>query len=134
MQIRRTLIAVIVLTPFVIPGAASAQDQGPKRTVLQQTDISGVPDRQGTLYKAEFGPGVSAPKHTHPGDEFVYMAEGTLVIEPEGKDPITLKAGDSTRLPMGTVHKARNPDSSAPAVAIVFLVSEAGKPLASAAE
>ena len=135
MQTRKALIAsAAALVLMMGAGSSPAQNEAVKRTVLQQSELTGMPGREGVLYKAEFGPGAAVPKHTHPGDEFIYMAQGTVVIEPEGKEPMTLKAGDSARLPMGTVHMAHNPDPSAPAVAIVFLVTETGKPLAAMVE
>jgi|SRR5688572_7359370 quercetin dioxygenase-like cupin family protein len=133
MKARHLPLVLATLLAFAA-GQAGAQSEALKRTVLQQGDLSGMPGHQGVLYKAELGPGAAAPKHTHPGDEFLFIAEGTVIIEPEGQEAVTLKAGDTIRMPMGTAHTARNPDSAAPAVVIAFLVSEAGKPLASAVE
>lgn len=130
----RRLSLVLATLLACAAGQASAQGEALKRTVLQQGDLSGLPGHQGILYKAEIGPGAAAPKHTHPGDEFLYIVEGTVIIEPDGQQAVTLKAGDTIRMPMGTAHTARNADSAAPAVVIAFLVSEAGKPLASAVE
>lgn len=134
MNRRTLLVALAMLTPVLAPASSQAQDQPVKRTVLQQAEISGIAGHESVLYRADVAPGGAAPKHTHPGDEMVYVAEGSIVIEPVGKEPIPLKAGESIRIPMGTVHSAHNPDSSAGTVLIVFLVTEAGKPLASAAE
>jgi quercetin dioxygenase-like cupin family protein len=130
---RKAMLAMVALFAMTA-GPAPAQEESLKRTVLQQGDLTGIPDHQGVLYKAELGPGAAAPKHTHPGDEFLYIAEGTVIIEPEGQPAMTLKAGDTVRMPMGTAHTARNPDSAARAVVIAFLVSQAGQPLASAVE
>ena len=132
MHIPRTLVAIAVLLTL-LGGRADAQNEGLKRTVLQQAEVTGMPGHQGVLYKVELAPGAAVPKHTHPGDEFVYVAEGSLVIEPDGHPAMTLNAGDSARAPMGLAHSARA-DPAVPAVLIVFAVTEAGKPLAKAAE
>lgn len=133
MHIQRTLVAMAALLTL-LGGRADAQSDGLKRTVLQQAEVTGMPGHQGVLYKVELAPGAAVPKHTHPGDEFVYVAEGSLLIEPEGQPAITLNTGDSARAPMGMAHSARNADPATPAVLIVFAVTETGKPLAAAAE
>lgn len=116
------------------PGVAEAADQPVKRTELLRADITNVEGREGVAYIAEIVPGGVGGKHTHPGDEFVYMLEGSIIIEPEGKEPVTVKAGETMHLPEGLVHSARNGSDSAPAKALVFLVSQKGKPLAEAME
>ena len=74
-----------------------AQTQQVTRTELQRVAVSDLPGREGVMYKAVFLPGGKASKHTHPGDEFVYVLKGTLIVEPEGKTPVTLKAGNLSR-------------------------------------
>ena len=132
MKMRRMMI---VLAALLALGAshAPAQNEPLKRTVLQQADLSNLPGHQGVLYKAEIGPGASIPKHTHPGDEFVYVVQGSLIVEPEGHEPVTLKEGESFRMPMGHVHQARNA-GSVPAVLIAFTASAKGAPLVMLAE
>jgi quercetin dioxygenase-like cupin family protein len=76
----------------------------------------------------ELGPGVSAPKHTHPGEEIIYVLEGLLEYEVEGKPPVTLKAGDVLFIPAGTVHSARNVGTANGAELATYIV-EKGKPL-----
>jgi quercetin dioxygenase-like cupin family protein len=76
----------------------------------------------------ELGPGVSAAKHTHPGEEIIYVLEGSLEYEVEGKPPVTLKAGDVLFIPAGTVHSARNVGTANGAELATYIV-ETGKPL-----
>jgi quercetin dioxygenase-like cupin family protein len=123
-------ISIPILITWLGVGGAIAQDQPVKRTELLRTDVSGVEGREGVVYTAEVIPGGVAPKHTHPGDEVVYVLEGVLIIEPEGKEAITLKPGELTHLPAGLVHSAKNGSDQEPAKALVFLVAEKGKPLA----
>ena len=58
--------------------------------------------------RVEFDPGVVSPRHTHPGEEIIYVLEGSLQYEVEGKPPVTLKAGDVLFIPAGTIHAAKN--------------------------
>ncbi len=84
-----------------------AQQPGFSRTMLQKGDLS-VAGREAVQVRAEFDPGVAAGKHTHPGEELGYILEGTLVLEIEGKPPVTLSAGDYFFVPAGIVHDGRN--------------------------
>jgi quercetin dioxygenase-like cupin family protein len=53
-----------------------------------------------------------------------------IVVLPDGKEPITLKAGEAAHMPPDVVHAARNGSESEPAKVLVFLAAEKGKPLA----
>ena len=83
--------------------------------------------------RAEFEPGASIGKHTHPGEEFGYLLEGTLELEIAGKPNATLKAGDTFFVPPETVHAARNVGKG-PAKVLATYVVEKGKPLATMAK
>jgi len=84
------MTALIVGTSFA-PHVASAQ-AGITRTDLQRHDL-GVPGREVIQVRVDIAPGVAFGKHSHPGEEIVYVIEGALVYEVEGKPPVTLKAG-----------------------------------------
>jgi quercetin dioxygenase-like cupin family protein len=62
------------------------------------------------------------------------VLKGTLIIEAEGKAPVTLKAGDTFHQPKGVPHSARNGSTTEPAEVLVFVVVEPAKPLATAVE
>jgi len=123
-------IFISVLIGWLDAGIASAQDQPIKRTELLRTDISGVEAREAVVFTAELVPGGVATKHTHPGDEIVYVLEGLWIVEREGKEAITLKPGELIKLPAGLAHLAKNGSDKEITKALVFLVSEKGKPLA----
>ena len=75
----------------------------------------------------EFAPGVSFPKHSHPGEELVYVVEGSLEYVLEGKPPVTLKVGDVLFIPHGTPHSVTNVGSGKAAELATYIV-EKGKP------
>ncbi len=108
--------------------SANAQAPGFKRVELQRHDL-GVPGREGVVARGEFNAGAAVPKHTHPGEEFVYVLEGELVVEIEGKPPAKLKAGDVFFVPAGQVHSAKNPGKTGTVVISTYVV-EKGKALA----
>jgi quercetin dioxygenase-like cupin family protein len=123
------IIAVSILTvgsAFVLH-LASAQQPGVKRTELQRHDLS-IPGREMIQVRVEVDPGVGLPVHTHPGEEIVYILEGTWEYQIEGKDPMTLKAGDVAFVPPGTKHSAKNVSSGKGAAVATYIV-EKGKQL-----
>jgi quercetin dioxygenase-like cupin family protein len=128
-KITKTILLTSVL--FIVATLASAQQAGFKRTVLQQSDAS-VPGREIVMAVAEFQPGASSGRHTHPGDEVAYILEGTVVIAQDGKPEVTLGPGKSFHIPAGTVHNATNAGSTAARLVATYVV-EKGKPLATPA-
>ncbi|MBA4058536.1 MAG: cupin domain-containing protein, partial [Marivirga sp.] len=66
-------------------------------------------------------------RHTHPGEEVIYVTEGLLEYEVEGRLPVTLKAGDVLFIPAGTIHAARNNGNANSAELATYIV-EKGKP------
>jgi quercetin dioxygenase-like cupin family protein len=78
--------------------------------------------------RVEIDPGVTSSRHTHPGEEIIYVLEGSLEYQVEGKPPVTLKAGDVLFIPAGTVHAAKNVGSGNAAELATYVV-EKGKPL-----
>jgi quercetin dioxygenase-like cupin family protein len=76
----------------------------------------------------ELGPGVAFGRHRHAGEEIVYVLEGSLEYELEGKPPVTLGAGDVLFISAGTIHTARNVGSVNGAELATYIV-EKGKPL-----
>jgi quercetin dioxygenase-like cupin family protein/pimeloyl-ACP methyl ester carboxylesterase len=104
-----------------------AQQTGTKRTDLQRHDLS-VPGREVVQVRVDFDPGYTSPKHTHPGEEVIYVLEGTLEYQVEGKPPVTLKAGNVLLVPAGTIHAAKNVGNGNGAELATYIV-EKGKPL-----
>lgn len=123
---------IIAVSLLAIAGAlalqlASAQQQGVKRTELQRHDLS-VPGREAIQVRVEIEPGVSLPMHSHPGEEIVYVLEGTWEFRIEGKGMRTLKAGDVAFVPAGVNHSPKNVGSSTGSVLATYFVAK-GKPL-----
>ena len=119
-------VAVLAASGMVMQ-MVQAQQPGTKRTDLQRHDLS-IPGREAIQVRVDIGPGEVAPRHRHPGEEIIYVLEGTLEYEVDGKPPVTLKSGDVLFIPYGTVHSARNPGSVNAAELAAYVV-EKGKPL-----
>ena len=125
-------VAVLFAGSGLAPHMAQAQQPGVKRTDLQQHDLS-VPGREVVQVRVDIAPGVLAPNHSHPGEEIVYVIEGLLEYQLEGKPPVTLKAGEVLFIPAGTIHSAKNVGSINAAELATYIV-EKGKPLATLAK
>lgn len=109
----------------------AAQQPALTRTVLQQKPLS-APGRDGVLVRAELAPGGSSVRHTHPGEEFGYVLDGTATFEITGQAPQTLKPGDSFFIPANAPHIAHNAGTT-PLKLISTYIVETGKPLATPA-
>ncbi len=120
-------VAVLIVGSGLALHVARAQQPGIKRTDLQRHDLS-VPGREVIQVRVELDPGVAFPKHTHPGEEIIYVLEGALEYEVDGKPPVTLKAGDVLFIPAGTIHSAKNVGRSKGSELATYVV-EKGKPL-----
>ena len=120
-------IAVLIVGSALVLHLASAQQPGIKRTDLQRHDLS-VPGREVIQARVEIDPGVASPKHWHPGEEIIYVLEGTLEYQIEGQPSVTVKPGDVLFVPAGAIHSAKNIGSSNGAELATYIV-EKGKPL-----
>ena len=126
-KVKITAMAMLVAAAVLAPLGAQAQQNGVTRTDLQRHDIS-APGREAIQVRVDLAPGVAFGKHTHHGEEVIYVLEGTLEYQIEDKPPVTLKAGDVLFIPAGTVHSARNPGSVTGSELATYIV-EKGKPL-----
>jgi quercetin dioxygenase-like cupin family protein len=117
-----TLIVAVMLTLRVVQG----QQAGTRRTDLQRHDLS-APGREVVQVRVDFEPGYVAPRHTHPGEEIIYVIEGSLEYEIGGRTT-KVKAGDVLFVPAGVIHTAKNLGNGNAAELATYIV-EKGKPL-----
>lgn len=107
--------------------AATPPPEGVTRTDLQRHDLS-IAGREAVQARIDIAPGAVAPWHRHPGEEVIYILEGTLEYQLEGQAPVTLKTGDVLFVPAGVAHMARNRTAANGAELATYIV-EKGKPL-----
>jgi quercetin dioxygenase-like cupin family protein len=105
---------------------AVQQAPGISRTDLQQHDLS-VPGREVIQNRVDIGPEAPVVKHWHPGEEIIYVLEGSLEYQLEGRPPVTVNAGDVFFVPAEKVHTAKNAGSGNAAELATYVV-EKGKP------
>jgi quercetin dioxygenase-like cupin family protein len=103
------------------------QPPGLKRTDLQQHDLS-APGREVVQNRVDISPEAPPIRHKHPGEEIIYVLEGSLEYQVDGETPTTLEAGDVFFVPAETIHAVRNVGSGDAAELATYFV-EKGKPL-----
>ena len=113
--------------PIAMRRSFAAPASGTRRTQLQRYDLS-TPGRELIQVRIDFGPEYVAPRHVHPGEEVVYVLEGTLEYTVDGRPPLTVKAGDVLTIPAGTPHSVKNLGKTNGAELATYIV-EKGKPL-----
>ena len=106
MKTNRIVAAMVLVAAGVVESHALAQQVGARRTDLQRHDLS-VAGREIIQTIVELDPGTTAPRHSHPGEEIIYVLEGTWEYTLEGQPPATVKAGGVLFIPAGTIHSAR---------------------------
>jgi len=124
------MVAIGVGIGVSVDRLAFAQQPSIKRTILLRADDPGAAGYEAIMGVAEIPAGATSGKHRHHGIEVGYVLQGTVVLEHEGQQPLTLKQGESFKNEMG-VHSARNIGKTPVKILAVYLV-EKGKPLAEA--
>ena len=113
----------------VQPEAPAAQDDG-KVTQLMSENLPDVPGKEGVLVTVEYPPGGSTPIHRHNADVFVYVLEGSVVMQLRGGEETTLTPGQTFYEGPNDVHVvSRNASATEPAKFVVFFVKDIGAPV-----
>ena len=102
------------------------QAPGLWRTDLQEHDLS-IPGRRVIQNRVEIGPDAPAVRHKHPGEEVIYVLEGTLEYQIDGEPTRAVSAGEALMVPPETVHAVRNVGTSN-AMELATYIVEKGKP------
>lgn len=118
------LSGAAILTTLVLGGAPRAPS---KWTELQRHDLHDI-GRVGVEMLIEIPPGVTTARHSHAGDDFGYVVEGTIELMIDGQPPRTVKAGQTFFTARGQVHNARNIGSTTAKAVDTYIVDQ-GSPV-----
>ena len=119
---KRILVLLFLLT---MPLAA----QQPKVTPLLSKDLTGIPGKEGTMITVEFAPGEIDAPHRHNAQVFVYVLEGSVVMQVKGGKELTLSPGDTFYESPQDIHVvARNASKTESAKFLVFFVKDKKAP------
>ena len=113
---------------FLIAGTLAAQDAQVTRLLLK--DLPECPGKEGLMITVEYPPGAKDPVHRHNAHGFIYVLEGTIVMQVKGGKEVTLTPGQTFYEGPNDIHTVgRNASSTKSAKFIVFLVKDKGAPL-----
>ena len=118
----------ILILAFLMSGTLVAQEA--KVTELLSKDLTNLPGKEGLMIAVEYPPGSSDPIHRHNAHAFVYVLEGSIVMQLRGGKEVTLTPGQTFYEGPDDVHVVgRNASKTKPAKFIVFLVKDKGAPI-----
>jgi quercetin dioxygenase-like cupin family protein len=109
---------------------ASAQTPEAKVTPLLSRDLAGFEGKEAEMLTVEYPPGAVDPIHRHNAQAFVYVLEGTIVMQVKGGEQVTLNPGQTFYEGPDDVHVVgRNASTTSPAKFVVFFVKHKGAPI-----
>jgi len=109
-------------------GAVAAEDA--RVTPLMTKDLAGIAGKEGMMLTVEYAPGASSTEHRHNAHTFVYVLEGSVVMQVKGGKEVTLGPGQTFYESPEDVHTvSRNASSTKPARFLVFFVKDKGAPV-----
>jgi quercetin dioxygenase-like cupin family protein len=131
---KKTKLMLVLLC--LMPGTLMAQQptsapaQHAVVTSLMSKDLTDIPGKEGLMIIVEYPPGSVDPIHRHNAHAFVYVLEGTIVMQVKGGKEVTLTPGETFYEGPDDVHLVgRNASSTKPAKFVVFLVKNKGAPV-----
>jgi len=103
--------------------------QNPKVTPLMAKELAGLAGKEAVMLTVEYAPGASSSKHRHNAHTFVYVLEGSVVMQVEGGKETTLGPGQTFYESPDDIHSvSKNASASQPAKFLVFFVKDKGAP------
>jgi quercetin dioxygenase-like cupin family protein len=133
MRLEKTLYgakscANVILLLFLCGGTVMAQE--PKVTELLLKELKDTPGKEALMIKVEYPPGGRDPIHRHNAAAFVYVLEGSIVMQLKGGKQVTLTPGQTFYEGPDDVHiVGRSADKTKPAKFLVFLVKNKDAPV-----
>ena len=121
------LVAVTVGVTLTM--AATTEPLEAKVTELFSKDLPECPGKEGLMITVEYPPGSVDPIHRHPGHGFIYVLEGSIVMQVRGGKEVTLTPGQTFYEGPDDVHVVdRNASGTQPAKFLVLLIKDKGAP------
>lgn len=130
---RTTLLATASMGVAIALSAATslAADSKNEAVVkpLMTEPLGGIPGKEVVVLTVEYLPGGASAAHRHDADVFVYVLEGAVVMQVDGKEPVTVRKGQTFRESPTDIHRqSANASKTQPAKFVVFMVKDKGKP------
>jgi quercetin dioxygenase-like cupin family protein len=134
------LVLTVTLCLFAAPSVAEnatatprpakeSVAQNPKITPLITKELAGLAGKEAVMLTVEYAPGASSSKHRHNAHTFVYVLEGSVVMQVEGGKETTLGPGQTFYESPDDIHSvSKNASNTQPAKFLVFFVKDKGAP------
>jgi len=121
----------LLASAFLLSFAASAAAQEPaKVTTLFSRDLPDIPGKEGAMLIVEYPPGGVDPVHRHNANAFVYVLEGSIIMQVKGAEPVTLHPGQTFYEGPNDVHLVgRNASNTEPAKFLVVFIKNKDAPI-----
>ena len=124
---QRTFTALFLVAAALVAAAALAADSPAKTNPLRSQPLDGISNKVADMLTVEYAPGQSSPPHRHNANVLVYVLEGALVMGVQGKEPVTVTAGQTFYESPSDVHTiSRNASSTERAKFLVVLIHDQG--------
>ena len=124
MTITKLILVLVCFVPIPLPTKEA------KVTPLFSKDLTEFPGKEGVMITVEYPPGTTDPIHRHNAHGFIYVLEGSIVMQVRGGQEVTLTAGQTFYEGPSDVHVVgRNASQTKPAKFVVFLVKDKGAPV-----
>jgi quercetin dioxygenase-like cupin family protein len=109
--------------------ASTMVAQEAKVTPLLTKNLAGIPGKEGSMLTVEYAPGASSAIHRHNANTFVYVLEGSVVMQVRGGKEVTLGPGQTFYESPEDIHTvSKNASATKPAKFLVFFVKEKDAP------
>ena len=123
-----TFTKLVLGLACLMSGPLAAQEA--KVTQLFSKDLANLPGKEGLMITVDYPPGSSDPIHCHNAHAFVYVLEGSIVMQVRGGKKVTLTPGETFYEGPNDVHViGRNASKAKPAKFVVFLIKDKGSPV-----
>lgn len=120
------------------PSAAATQPRpasGARSEALLTKPLAGIDGKEVSMGVAEYPPGFTAGRHRHDANVFVYVLEGSVVMQVAGGEEVTLTAGQTFYESPTDIHTvSRNASATEPAKFLFFFVKDEAAPAATRVE
>src|SRR5262249_21460364 len=123
-----TYTKLIFALTCLLPGTLLAQEA--KVTQLFSRDLTNLPGKEGLMIAVEYPPGSSDAVHRHNAHAFIYVLEGSIVMQVRGGKETIVTTGQTFYEGLDDVHiVGRNASQTQPAKFVVFFVKDKGAPV-----
>jgi quercetin dioxygenase-like cupin family protein len=125
-----TTACALLISALSLGATAAETPPAAKAVPLLTKPLDGIEGKEGLMLTVEYPPGGASPSHRHNANTFVYVLEGSIVMQVAGGKEVTLKTGETFYEQPADVHAvSRNASSTQPAKFLVFMVKDIGAPV-----